>query len=51
MGTLQRLTAQPLPRAAARGGIRAHRYERDAQSGAGNCWCGRHEAHQLHGGV
>lgn len=26
----------------------AHPYERDPHSGAGNCWCGRHEGSTLH---
>ena len=30
------------------GGILAHPYQRDPQSGAGNCICGRHEGHRLH---
>lgn len=50
MGTLRRLIAAPLPRAVAPGGLRAHPYARDQHSGAGNCWCGRHEEHQLHRG-
>ena len=25
-----------------------HPYESDPFSGAGNCWCGRHEGHALH---
>ena len=30
------------------GGILAHAYQCDPQSGAGNCVCGRHEGHKLH---
>lgn len=26
----------------------AHPYERDPHSGAGNCWCGRHQGSNLH---
>jgi hypothetical protein len=28
--------------------IKRHAYERCEYSGAGNCWCGRHERHTLH---
>lgn len=28
-----------------------HPYQRCAYSGAGNCWCGRHEEHNVHDGV
>lgn len=30
------------------GGILVHPYQRDPQSGAGNCVCGRHDKHPLH---
>lgn len=30
------------------GRIVAHPYEASPHSGAGNCWCGRDEAHRLH---
>lgn len=28
--------------------VRAHPYERDPQSGAGNCWCGDHQSAKVH---
>ena len=28
--------------------IMRHPYQRDPGSGAGNCWCGRHQSHSLH---
>jgi hypothetical protein len=31
--------------------VKSHPYERDPHSGAGNCWCGRHLTHPIHGGA
>lgn len=31
--------------------ITKHPYLRDVHSGAGNCWCGRHEESSLHANV
>lgn len=28
--------------------VSRHQYQRDPQSGSGNCWCGRHEGHRMH---
>jgi hypothetical protein len=28
--------------------VSRHQYQRDPHSGAGNCWCGRHEGHRMH---
>ena len=28
--------------------IQHHPYQRDPQSGAGNCVCGRHDGHDIH---
>lgn len=30
------------------GTVERHEYQRDAASGAGNCWCGRPETSALH---
>ena len=48
MNRLEKLLDARPPRPNPYEAVSRHQYRRDSQSGAGNCWCGRHEGHRMH---